>query len=167
MTDMAALYEGAPDATLNHPFLPEATLHIVADGRFYARASDADGDFTIPEAGAKVWAGLPFAASLESLNFEMGGDNGAARARKARFGRAWCEVIGAQGLAFGPPGDLVALEELEGDSDTDSPFAAYTGFRFREATGDWTRAPRLRIERQAPFQATVAAWGGTLNMEAL
>ncbi|KPH59185.1 hypothetical protein [Novosphingobium sp. ST904] len=167
MVDMAALYEGDPKDAFTHPVIRNAGLHVVSDGAFYPVDANAIGGFTLPEAGAKVWAGLSYDAWMESLNFEAGGDNGAARGRKARFGKGWVEVLDARGLAFGVPGDLEALEELRGDSVTDEGYAAVSGFRLRDAMGDHTRYPRLRIERVAPFQATIAAWGGELNMEKL
>lgn len=165
MVDMAALYEGDPLSSLTHPILPSADLHIAADGAFYARTSDSDGRFEIAQPASKVWAGLPFEASIESLDFEMGGDNGPARARKARIGKGWVEVLDARGLAFGIPGSLEPLEELEGDSVTDRGFSPFSGIKFRDAMGDHTRHPRLRLERRAPMQATVSAWGCELNME--
>lgn len=167
MVDMAVLYDGADEADHANLALPEADLHVVADGQFYAITSDAEGAFTLPFAAGKVWHGLPFPAAIESLNLEMGGDSGPARARKARIGRAWVEVLRTQGLAFGVPGSLRPLEELQGDSLMDRAFPAFSGFKFREAVGDHTRYPRLRIERQAPFQCTLVAWGGVLNMEVL
>lgn len=165
MTDMAAYYEGDPVTERTHPILPNATLHVVADGRFHELESDADGKFTLPNAASRIWAGLPFDAWMESLDMEMGGDNGPARGRKARVGMGWVEMIDAQGLAFGVPGDLQELELLEGDSVTDEGFAMFTGQMFRDAMGEMTRHPRLRLERRAPFQSTISAWGCVLNME--
>lgn len=167
MTDMAALYESATEAkdTLTHPLLPSAQLDVVADGAFYQVVTDESGGFTIPEAAYKVWAGLPYPAAMETLDLEMGGDNGPARARKGRVGMGWVEVLDARGLSFGVPGDLQPLEELIGDSVMDEGFAPYSGQKFRDAMGNHTRHPRLRLERTAPFQATVTAWGCVLNME--
>lgn len=165
MVDMAALYEGDPVATLTHPVLADTDLQVVADGAFYEVRSNAARQFTLPEPASKVWAGLAFPAWIESLDFEMGGDNGSAAARKARFGRAWIDLEEAQGLSFGVPGNLQDLEQLRDDSETDEGFASFTGYAFRESVGDWTRHPRLRVERVAPFQATVKAWGGEMDMQ--
>lgn len=165
MVDMAAGFDGAPQTTFTHALLPNRLLDVVADGAFTQVQTDGAGHFTLPDPAAKVWAGLPFPASIETLNLEQGGDNGPAIARKAKVGRGWVKLIDARGLRFGTPGDLLDLEELKDGSVTDEGFAPVSGYRLREAMGDLTRYPRLRIERVAPFQATVAAFGATLNME--
>lgn len=164
MVDLAVLHEGEPETDFAY-LLPGVTIHVVADGKFFEKVTDGAGAFELADPAEKVWFGLPFPASIESLDFEMGGEGGPARARKARFSRAWMEVINAQGLAFGVPGKMVAMEQLKGDSETDIGFPSYSGFAFREAVGTHTRHPRLRIERQAPFQSALAAWGGVLNMD--
>jgi hypothetical protein len=166
--EFVASDEDPPRADFTHPVIRNATVHVVADGAFYEAAADADGAFTIPERAAHVWAGLPFPAYIESLDFEHGGDNGPARGRKARFGKAWIETIAARGLKFGVPGDMADIEQLTADQTVlDEGYAPESEIRLRDAAGDWTRHPRLRVERVAPFQGTIAAWGGELNMEKL
>ncbi len=174
MMDMAAEYVGEPETDFSLPHLPLAEIAAVADGRLHRLTTDADGAFTLP-ASSHVWAGLEFPAWCESLSFEAGGDAGPAMGKKARFGRAWVKLAGSRGLTFGAPadsdqsGDMVAIEELDAsqyDPETGAAMA-FDGFRFREATGGHTRWPRLRVERTAPFQATLLAWGGELSMERL
>lgn len=167
MTDMAVLYQGAQSTTFTHALLPNKALHVVADGAFYEVTTDGDGAFSIPEPAAKVWFGLPYPAYVESLDLEAGGDSGPARAKKGRVSRAWVEVLQSQGLEFGIPGSMEALEDLQGESVADRGFRDFTGFKLREAMGTHTRRSRLRVARVAPFQATLAAWGCELNMEGL
>lgn len=165
MLDMAAGYEGSSRADFTHAALPNRTVQVIADGAFLEARTNGSGQFTLEEAASTVWAGLAYPASIETLDLEMGGDNGPAIGRKAKIGRGWIKVIDARGLRFGTPGDLIDLELLRDGSSTDEGFAPETGFRLRESMGDHTRHPRIRVERVAPFQATIAAFGATLNME--
>lgn len=174
MLDMAAEYDGAPETDFVLAHLPNTSCAAVADGRLHRFVTDGAGNFTLP-AASRVVAGLEFPAWLESLPFEAGGDNGTAMGRKARFGRAWIMLEDGRGLQFGAPadseqaGDMTPVEGLEAslyDPDTGAEDPS-TGFRFREVTGAHTRWPRLRAERLAPFQSTILAWGGELNMESL
>lgn len=165
MLDMAASYDGAPIASFTHPVLRSRAIDVVADGAWYSADVDAGGVFTLQEAASRVVAGLPYAARMTGMPIESGGDNGPARGKTARIGAAWVEVETSRGLRFGAAGE--ALEDLEGlttDTVMDEGFAVETGFHDVEAAGDYTRRPRLAIERVAPFQATVLAWGSTLEV---
>lgn len=168
MVDLGSEHDGAPETAFIHPVVTSATLHVVADGAFHETTANEVGGFSVPEAASHVWAGLPFPAFAESLDWEGGGDSGPARARKGRFGRTWIETIDARGLRFGTPGHVRDIEHLTADETVmDEGPAPETDYRFCEVAGDWTRHPRLRVERVAPYQATIAAWGGVLNMEGL
>lgn len=171
MVDMAFVHDGASQAAFNAPHLAGLTVDVVADGRVhFAVPVDGDGDFAIPHAAARVVAGLPFAAAIESLPIEAGGDNGAALGKLARVSRAWVKVAAARGLRFGTPdtdecaGVMADLEQQTGSSAPDAAFPAQDGLRFVDGPGGDTRTPRLRIERVAPVQATVLAWGAEITV---
>lgn len=164
MLDMAASYDGAPVSSLVHPVLRSRTIEIVADGAWLTVETDEAGRFDVPDA-SKVVAGLPYRAVMTDLPIESGGDNGPARGKTARIGRAWVEVETSRGLRFGAmEADLEDLEQLTTDSIMDEGFAVESGFADVEGAGDYTRRPRLTIERVAPFQATVLAWAATLEV---
>lgn len=166
MVDMAFAYDGAPATAFAEPLLAGQAIHVVADGRFYeTTAAAGTGAFTLDTAASRVVWGLPFDAALESLTIEAGGDTGAARHKMARIGRGWIEVIDARGLAFGAPGDMQNLEQLADGDDWDAGWSPESGYRDRERVGDYTRYPRVRVERRAPFQATVAAWGYEIEVK--
>lgn len=165
MLDMAAVHDGAPQATFTHPVLRSRTIDVVADGAWRRVEVDAAGAFTLPQAASRVVAGLPFPARITGLPIEAGGDSGPAMGKKARIGRAWLKVQDAQGLAFGVPGAVQAIELLRDGSVMDNGFGFASGFHFIERAGDWTREPCLTVERNGPFQATVLAWGCTLEVE--
>ncbi|MEB3213167.1 MAG: hypothetical protein VKL39_17580 [Leptolyngbyaceae bacterium] len=161
--DMAGEYDGEPTDTFSHPVLPSTAIAVVADGVLYRLTTDAEGGFTLPRAHGRAVYGLEFPAWMESLDFEAGGDNGPAMGRKAKWHRTLARVIDARGLAFGPPDALLDMETERANPGEAIP--AFTGFLFHEASGDHSRMPRLRIERRAPFQSTIAAWGGELSVE--
>lgn len=166
MVDLAHVFDGAATDTFSVPLLAGLAVDVVADGAFHlARTVPGSGELVLPQAAANVVIGLRYPAYIESLPLEAGGDNGPAIAKVARIGRAWCDLLDARGLTFGVPGDLAALEQLADGDEMDSGWAEETGFRFREHAGDHTRRPRLRIERIAPAQATLLAWGGTMETQ--
>ncbi|WP_225205088.1 hypothetical protein [Novosphingobium huizhouense] len=165
MLDMALSRDGAPVDSLVHPHLKSRRIEVVADGAWYTLATDPTGRFTLPEAASNVIAGLPFAARMVGMPIEAGGDNGPARGKMARIGTAWVELEKARGLRFGEAAS--PLEDIEGlstDSTMDEGFALESGFVAFDAIGDFTRRPRLCVERVAPFPATVLAWCATLEV---
>lgn len=171
MLDMALDYEGAPKADFALAHLPGRTVEVVADGRWQSDIeADGAGAFTLAEPASRAVAGLPFPAYAEGLAFEAGGDNGPAMGKKGRIMRAWVRVAEARGLRFGSPALADAsermdhIEQLMGDSVTDEGFGPDNGMRFVERAGAHTRTPKLRVERVAPVQATVMAWGCELEV---
>lgn len=165
MVDMGVGYEGDERTEFSLPHLPETKIAVVADGVLSRLTTDADGDFQLDAPARRVVAGLEYPAWVESLDWEAGGDSGPARARKGRIGRAWVEVHSARGLALGTPGTVRTVDSVDGSHVASDPREPEEGFLFRETVGPHTRHPRIRIERQAPHQATVLGWGGVLNME--
>lgn len=165
MVDMGGVYDGAPKSDFSLPHLPDTDIAVVADGVLFRLTTDAQGGFSLDTPASRVAAGLEFPAWAESLDWEAGGDNGPARGRKARFGRGWIEFDQSRGLAFGVPGKVRTVDEIDGSHVPQDPRGPLTGFHFRETMGPPTRHPRLRVERKAPHQCTVLGWGGVLNVE--
>ena len=161
--DMAVEYDGPATTNFNHPLLVSTDIAVVADGVLYRPTTDANGDFTLPNAHGRAIFGLEFEAYIDSLPFEAGGDNGPAMGRKSKWHRVLAKIINARGLSFGVPDQLQPMQHEAREPGRAIPET--TGFIFSEAVGDWEREPRLRIERIAPFQSTIAAWGGELSME--
>lgn len=167
MVDMAVTYEGEPETDFTAPLLAGLDIEVVADGVWYsATAAEGTGAFSIDKPASRVVAGLPYKAAFETLNIEAGGDNGPARHKMARIGRAWLEVINSRGLWFGEPGNLQPMEQLDPAFFNDNALLPFSGFLpAAEQAGEHTRAPRLRVERRAPFQATVAAVGCEIDVK--
>lgn len=164
MLDMAAVHEGAPTASFTHPVLRSRDIEVVADGSWIKTSVDASGAFTLHFPAARVVAGLPFDAWMKGLPIESGGDGGPAMGKMARIGRAWIKVIDGQGFSAGAPDALKPLELLRDGSPMDSGYGFYSGFLQIERVGDHTREPRLMVRRDAPFQATIAAWSATIEV---
>lgn len=165
MVDMAIAYEGEARASFTHPVLPNAALHVVGDGRFYKVTTDGSGAFTLDFAHERVVAGLPFEAVGETLNIEAGGDTGPARGKVARIARAWMEVISTRGLAFGDPSAPCLQDQEQIDPGDEESWEPVSEVYIIERAGDYTRKPRIRFERRAPFQATVAGIGVEMEVK--
>ena len=171
--DMAAEHDGAPQSSFTLAHLPSTEVAAVADGVWNRFDTDAGGAFDTRFEASKVFAGLEFPAYAESLDFEMGGDLGPAKAKIAALHRAWIEVIQSRGLSFGTPAtadvdaNLKHLSELMDGQVPDEPYPEVDNYCFVECSGTTTRRPRLRVERVGPFNATIAGWGAKMNMERL
>lgn len=165
--DMALEHDGVATTSFALAHLPETKVALVADGVLTRPVTDEAGAFTSPVAATRAFAGLEFPAHAETLDIEMGGDMGPARAKVATLHKIWIEPMQARGLAFGTPGHMRALAELTGEYVPDEPYPEISDFRFMECAGTTTRHPRMRVERTAPFNSTIVAMGGRMNMDGL
>lgn len=167
MVDLAQRWDDEPatDFTVEH--LPNAELHVVADGRVYTTIStDADGQFELPQSASVVVAGLSFEAYIRQLPTEKGGDNGPAIGKMARIGRGTVKVLNSRGLRISASGGVPrTLEQLRTDSVTDTAFAPVSDFAIEEDLGDSTRLPWLMVERIAPTEATILGIGQICDVE--
>ncbi len=168
MVDLATRWDGAPATEFTVEHLPNADIHVVADGRVYTKLStDGTGAFTLPQPASIVVAGLPFEAYVRQLPTEKGGDNGPAIGKMARVCRGSVKVLNSRGLAIsaagGPPPRT--LELLRTDSVTDTAFEPVSGFAIEEDLGDYVRQPWLKIERIAPTEATILGVGQICDVE--
>lgn len=168
MVDMAKQWNGASATAFTIAHLPNADLHVIADGRVYTDiATDADGDFTLPQEASIVVAGLPYEGYIRQLPTEKGGDNGPAIGKMARVGRGTVKFLNSRGLQISAAGGASAraLELMRGDSPTDTSFAPVSGFAIEDDLGDYVREPWLMIERIAPTEATILGIGQICDVE--
>lgn len=166
MTDMSAVYEGAPATNFTVPHLAGKTVDIVADGRVYLqRELDESGSITLP-AASKVVFGLAFEAQVDLLDIEAGGDSGPAHAKMKRISRINFQLLDARGLEFSvQDGPWKPMVNMQGDSLMDTGFDTTTGIVFDEVTGDHKRLSNVRVRRAAPVQATVLSVQPTLEAQ--
>lgn len=161
MVDLAQKWDGAPAQNFRIAHLPNATIHVAADGCLYTDIqTDAEGDFQLPDAAGQVVAGIPYPAWVKQLRTEKGGDNGPAIGKTARISRATALVHNARGLRMKASGGAFRdLEQLTGSSITDEGEAPYSGFLIDEDMGDYGLEPYLLIERVAPAESTILGLG--------
>jgi hypothetical protein len=166
MSDLAAIYDDVPTTTFTAPHLANCTVEVVADAvNYWTFTADADGKITLPQEASTIIMGLQFPAFIEDMSIEAGGDNGPAQGKSARISRSWIEIADARGLAFGAPDAMQDLTQFADGDLSNTGWSAQDGFRYIEATGDFTRSPSLRAERRAPFAATILGWGGTIDVQ--
>lgn len=162
MVDMAATYDGDPASHFTHAALAGKVVDIVADGRFFLGVTlDGSGGWDAPYPVSKVVIGLRYPAWITGLPLEAGGDNGPAIGKMGQIGRSWIKLLHARGLRLGVEGRMEPLRQ----SEPGMAWEAESGIRLIEASGDHEREPAFRIERVAPAQATVLAWGGTAEKQ--
>jgi hypothetical protein len=168
MVDMAAEYDGVPNSIFGPiSWLAGKTVQVQADGAVYRSVTvDEAGMFLLPQAASRVVVGLGFVCRLETLPASSNGDNGPARDKMKRISRVAIDVLDTRGLRIssGQAGGQ-DLEELRGDSLTDSGFARRTGLIFVEDVGDHDRSGALRVERVAPTAATIRGVQPTLEVQ--
>jgi hypothetical protein len=160
MVDMAIEYDGAATASFIAPHLPNRSIQAIADGRVYLDiATGNDGSFTLPEAAAHVFAGLPYEARARQLWTEKGGDNGPAMGKVATISAVGVRTLASRGLRLSAAGGRYKrdIEQQTGSSVMDDGFAPQTEMRWFDDMGSETRGCWLEIERVAPVESTILA----------
>lgn len=165
MLDMALVHDGDAQAQYAAPLFAGQRVQGVADGEMFEAEPTANGAFMLDRPATRAVIGLPYPAAIETLPINHGGDNGPARGKMARISRALLAVEQGRGLAFGEPGRLQPIEQLSDPVIAPGGPQPESDARIIERAGDWTRSPVLRVERHAPFEATVAAIGATIEVQ--
>lgn len=165
MVDLAAIYDDGPTQTLTAPHLANQTVDVIGDTlNFWRLTADSAGVVTLPQAVSTAIWGLAYEGSIESLDLNVSTQAGPSQGKMAQVGRAWLFLEKGRGLAFGDPTGAYDLEQLTDGDPLNQGWAAEDGFRLLESVGDNTRSPRLRLERRAPFCASILSWGCMMDV---
>jgi hypothetical protein len=159
MLDAALTYSGAAEDTFAMPHLAGESVDVVGDGVWLGSFAVAgDGALVLDAPVESAVAGLTFPAYLVPLPPEAGGDNGPAQMKMKRSSRIGLRVQNTLGLRVTCPGGVVTdIGNTTPATDLVSPVPPITRDVLLDPVGTWDRAGQLRIDRVAPFPATILA----------
>ncbi|MDB5802685.1 MAG: hypothetical protein JWN73_7 [Betaproteobacteria bacterium] len=134
------------------------TVDVLANGASHPQRVVSGGSIALQFPASVVHAGLPCPAKLWTMRLNAGGADGTSQGKTARINKLairFQETIGAQ---YGP--DAEHLDELPfratGDP-MDQPPPLFTGDKLVEFDGDYGNDPRVYIQNNQPFPATIVA----------
>lgn len=134
------------------------TVDVLANGASHPQCVVSGGAITLQFPASVAHVGLPCPAKLWTMRLNAGGADGTSQGKTARINKLairFAETIGAQ---YGP--DAQHLDELPfratGDA-MDTPPPLFTGDKLVEFDGDYGFDPRVYIQNNQPFPATVVA----------
>ena len=134
------------------------TVDVLNNGASHPQQKVLGGAISLQYPGSVVHVGLPCPARLWTMRLNAGGADGTSQGKTARINKLavrFQETVGAQ---YGP--DSTRLDELPfratGDP-MDQPPLLFTGDKLVEFDGDYNTEPRVYIQNNQPFPATVIA----------
>jgi hypothetical protein len=134
------------------------SVAVLAGGASHPPRVVQGGAIALQFPASVVHVGLPCPAKLWTMRLNAGAQDGTSQGKTARVNKLairFGETVGAQ---YGP--DAQHLDELPfratGDA-MDSPPPLYTGDKLVEFDGDYGFDPRVYIQNNQPFPATIVA----------
>ena len=134
------------------------TVDVLTNGASHPQRVVSGGAIALQAPASVVHVGLPCPAKLWTMRLNAGGADGTSQGKTARINKLairFHETVGAQ---YGP--DAAHLDDLNfrstGDA-MDTPPPLYTGDKLVEFDGDYGTEPRVYIQNNQPFPATIIA----------
>ena len=154
--DCGLRYDGAPTTTLTGlDHLEGKEVAVVGDGDVLPRKTVSGGSITLASPVSKASVGLPFTASLETLDLEAEVAGGMAT-RKRRVAKVHVLINETRGLFFGsgPGAVLDELKQRSTEVNYGSPIPLESGWRELPVSGSWGKQGRVYIESRdtMPFE---------------
>lgn len=152
--DSGIEYDSTPVTTvtgLTH--LIGCSVSGVADGvAFSGKTVDASGHITLDTAASHVIVGLPYTSDLQTLDIEIGMDNGTLQGRKKRVGVVTLRLQNSKGGYVGPDADH--LMPIRYPSGATYP---YTGDVELVLNSSYDASGRIFIRQSEPYPITINA----------
>ena len=167
--DSLITYDGASATTitgLSH--LEGQTVKIWAEGAIQASKTVASGQITLDEAASVVQIGLGFTHTLKTLKISAGNPAGTPLGKIKRIYGLTFALLNSHTLKFGPDADNLQEKDFRVVSDPmDAAAPLFTGEKFVEFPGNWTRDARIVIESDDPSPFTLLALAPEIHINPL
>ncbi len=167
MTDASWIHDGAATGAISIPWLAGKTVDAVADNIAYLGiVLDGAGNGVLPggKTATQIIAGLPFAAELDLLPFEAGGDNGPALMKLGKINRVAMVVVNGDAMEFAVQG-VVEPFEIDDQPVMDVASPLRSGFFWCQAPGSWDRHRKISIRRTLPVPTTLCGVMAETDMQ--
>ena len=134
------------------------TVDVLNTGASHPRQVVSGGAIHLQYPGSVVHVGLPCPAKLWTMRLNAGGADGTSQGKTARINKLAIRFQDTIGAHYGP--DAGHLDDLPfrstGDA-MDAPPPLFNGDKLVEFDGDYGTEPRVYIQNNQPFPATVVA----------
>lgn len=138
---------------------------ILADGNVHPpQVVDSSGEISLDYNASVVQAGLPYTATLETLNIDFSGDSGTVQGLKKAISSLVIRMEKTRGIWVGPHEDRLTELPFRTFEGYDEPTRLYTGDKEMKIKPSWDRGGRIMIQQNDPLPVTVLAIIPTVNV---
>jgi len=144
------------------------TVRILADGAIATDELVASSAITLDSAASVAQIGLAYTHKLETLKIAVGNEAGTPLGKIKRIYGVVFDLLNSHTLSFGR--DSSNLNSIDFRTVTDPMDAAaplFTGEKFVDFPGQWTRDARIVIENSDPVPFTLLAMAPEINLNTL
>lgn len=159
--DSGLTYDGAAATTITGlTHLEGESVAILADGAVHPERTVVSGSITLQYAASVVNVGLPFTATVKTLNVDAGAQDGTAQGKVQRIHNTVIRLHETgPGLWYGP--DTTTMDELAFRSSADAmdaPVPLFTGDTDMLAwPGEYEQGVQMTVQHRLPTPCTVVA----------
>ena len=158
-SDSLITYNGAAATTitgLGH--LEGEAVKVLADGAIITGKTVASGQITLDVAATPVHIGLGYTHKLKTLKITAGNPAGTTLGKIHRIYGLTLSLLNCHTLKYGPDSDNLTEIDFRTVADPlDSATPLFTGDKYVEFDGDWSRDGRMVIESDDPVPFTLLA----------
>ncbi len=165
--DSGITYDGAATTTitgLGH--LEGETVNVATDGAKHPQRTVASGSITLQRSSAKVHVGLPYTATIATMDIEAGSANGTSQGKLKRAYSISVRLLRTLGGKAGTSETkLDALQFRSASMAMNEAPPLFTGDKIIAGPGGSERQSRIWFVHDEPLPATVVAMMPRLNTE--
>lgn len=157
--DCGLTYSGtAADVISGLDHLIGETVSILADGNVVpAQEVAADGSVTLPQEAVKVHVGLPYTATMETLNVDLAGQGDTLQGKKKIIPRVTLRLEDTRELWVGPDVGHLVQVPFRTDEGYEEATQLFTGDKTVNLLSSWSKDGRIVIQQTDPLPITVLA----------
>lgn len=156
--DCGGTYDSDDPATeITATHLNGKTVAILADGNVLAQQVVTGNKITLDTAASVVQYGIPYKADLETLNIEVGLQDGTAQGRKIKISQVVLRFLNSRGGWFGPDEDTLYEISPSTRATYDDPLELYSGDQPETLGGGYSDGGRIFFRQIDPLPVTITA----------
>ena len=140
----------------------------MADGAIAADKTVSSSAITLDDKTSVAQIGLAYKHKLETLKISVGNPAGTPLGKIKRIYGLVFDLLNSHTLSYGrDSSNLTSIDFRVVSDPMDAAAPLFTGERFVEFPGDWTRDARIVIESNDPVPFTLLAIAPEINISAL
>lgn len=158
--DSGLTYRGTPISVLSLPHLAGKTVAALVDGNVVrGLVVDAAGAVTLPNAGSVIHIGLPYTATLQTLDLDLGtvAGLGSVQSRWKTVSEVSLRVEKTRGIWVGPTEASVVEYKQRSTEAWNVAISAFTGDIRQTVMWEWTKGGSTWIKQFDPLPMSILA----------